>query len=99
MFIKWSDLASESLLEITAYYEEVAGHVVADRAENSILSQVEKIKDFPLSIEVSKEYPGTRRLVMKVFPYYAFLRVGEDSIEVVDVVHSSRKLPKNSEHN
>jgi toxin ParE1/3/4 len=94
MRISWSTLAQESIIEIVAYYEEEAGFEVADRAEEEIFEQVEKIKKFPRSIPVSEVFPELRKLVIQGFPYVAFLRINSDVIEVVDVIHTSRKIPK-----
>jgi toxin ParE1/3/4 len=94
MRISWSTLAEESIIEIVAYYEEEAGFEVADRAEEEIFQQVEKIKKFPRSIPVSDVFPELRKLVIQGFPYVAFLRINNDVIEVVDVIHTSRKIPK-----
>lgn len=95
MAIQWSDFALQSLEEIIAYYEELGGRALADRAESEIWDQVEKLNDFPEAIQESDIFLGTRRLVIRTFPYVAFIRQIEPNLwEVVDVVHTSRKLPK-----
>jgi plasmid stabilization system protein ParE len=97
MAITWSDLALQSLEEIILYYEAEGGRNLADRAELEIWSQVEDSNRFPDAIQESDIFPGTRRLVIQTFPYVAFIRKIEgDFWEVVDVVHTSRKLPKGS---
>jgi plasmid stabilization system protein ParE len=98
MAIQWSDFALQSLEEIILYYEGEGGRNLADRAELEIWSQVEDSNRFPGAIQESDIFPGTRRLVIQTFPYVAFIRKIEDDLwEVVDVVHTSRKLPKESE--
>jgi plasmid stabilization system protein ParE len=98
MTIKWSDFALQSLEEIILYYEEEGGRNLADRAELEIWGQVEDSNRFPEAIQESEIFPGTRRLVIKTSPYVAFIRkIDGDIWEVVDVVHTSRKLPKGSE--
>ena len=95
MAIIWSDFALRSLEEIILYYESQGGRTLADRAESEIWDQVEKSNDFPEAIQASDIFPGTRRLVIHTFPYVAFIRqVGSNLWEVLDVVHTSRKLPK-----
>jgi plasmid stabilization system protein ParE len=94
MRISWSTLAQESIIEIVAYYEEEVSFELADRAEGEIFQQVEKIRKFPRSIPVSDVFPELRKLVIQGFPFVAFLRVNDDVIEVVDVIHTSRKIPK-----
>ena len=49
-----------------------------------------------MSVPVSDIFPDTRRVVIKNLPYVAFIRpIAADVWEVVDIVHTSRKLPKN----
>lgn len=96
MAIKWSDFALQSLEEIIIWYEVEAGRSVADSIEGRIFTQVEKMDVFPTSVPVSEIFPDTRRVVIKNLPYVAFIRpMGADVWEVVDIVHTSRKLPKN----
>lgn len=97
MAMRWSDFALRSLEEIILYYETEAGLAVADAIENRIFDQVEKIAPFPMRIPESDIYPGTRKLVFNHLPYVAFIRlIAANTWEVVDIVHTSRKLPKNS---
>jgi len=95
MAIQWSDFALESLEEIIIWYELEAGRQVADSVQNRIWQQVEKIDAFPMSIPVSELFLGTRKLVISNLPYVAFIRQRDGAVwEVVDIVHTSRKLPK-----
>ena len=49
----------------------------------------------PCSIPASDIFPGTRKLVISNLPYVAFIRQLDGAVwEVVDLVHTSRKLPK-----
>jgi plasmid stabilization system protein ParE len=95
MALQWSDLALQSLEEIILYYEAQAGRRVADAVENRLFEQIEKIDDCPMSIPESEIFPGSRKLVISKLPYVAFIRcLSQNLWEVVDVVHTSRKLPK-----
>ncbi len=98
MAIQWSDFALRSLEEIIFYYESEGGRALADRAELEIWSQVQDSNRFPEAIQESEIFPGTRRPVIRTFPYVAFIRkIEADLWEVLDVVHTSRKLPKANE--
>lgn len=98
MALQWSDLAQQSLEEIILYYEARGGRGVADAVENRIFDQVEKIEACPMSVPEREIFPGTRKLVISKLPYVAFVRrLSETLWEVVDVVHTSRKLPKSQE--
>ena len=92
--MKWSDAALQSLAEIVDYYEAEAGIELAEFVEGSILSCVEGYAAFPLSAEASDMYLGTRRIVIARLPYVAFIREASGEWQVVDVVHTSRRLPK-----
>jgi plasmid stabilization system protein ParE len=97
MAIQWSDFALQSLEEIVLHYEAEGGRELADRAEMEIWSQVADSNRFPEAIKESEIFPDTRRLVVRIFPYVVFIRkIDSDICEVVDVVHTSRKLPKNA---
>ena len=95
MAIQWSDFALESLEEIIVWYELEAGRQVADSIQNRIWQQVEKIDGFAMSIPASDLFLGTRKLVISNLPYVAFIRQLDGAVwDVVDIVHSTRKLPK-----
>ncbi len=96
MAIQWSDFALESLEEIIIWYELEADRQVADSVQNRIWQQVKKIDGFPMSIPASDQFPGTRKLVISNLPYVTFIRQLDSTVwEVVDIVHTSRKFPKN----
>lgn len=95
MALQWSDFALQSLEEIVFWYETQAGRQVADSIQNRIWLQIEKIDGVAMSIPASELLPGTRKLVISNLPYVAFIRhLHGDTWEVVDVVHTARKLPK-----
>ena len=95
MTIQWSDAALLSLEEVIIWYELQAGRLVAESIENRIWNQVEKIDGFAMSIPASELFPGMRKLVISKLPYVAFIRQVSGAVwEVVDIVHTARKLPK-----
>jgi plasmid stabilization system protein ParE len=97
MSIQWSDFALQSLEEIVLHYEAEGGSELADRAQMEIWSQVADSNRFPEAIQESEIFLGTRRLVIRIFPYVDFIRkIDSDLWEVLDVVHTSRKLPRGS---
>lgn len=96
MAVQWSDFSLQSLEEIIVYYEFEAGRSVAVNIQERIFEQVEKIDMFPMSTSESDIFPGTRKLVISRLTYVAFIRQLDPMLwEVVDIVHTSRKLPKN----
>lgn len=95
MPIKLSELAEESLDEIVAYYAITVNEDFSASIESRILDQIEAINGFEKSIPASDIFPSARKLVISKLPYVAFIRERSMGIwEVVDIVHTSRKLPK-----
>ncbi len=96
MALVWSELALHSIEEIIFYYECEAGRRVADAVENRLFPQIEAIDRAPMSNPESEIFPGTRKLVISKLPYMAFIRQIDGPLwEVIDMVHTARKLPKN----
>lgn len=93
MQIVWQDEALNDLEQIVAYYWQEAGPIVAELMEASILSQIENLKAFPLKIRASNRVEGTRELVMQRLPYIAFVRVTEEVIQIINIVHTARTFP------
>jgi plasmid stabilization system protein ParE len=97
MPIKLSELAEESLDEIVAYYAVTVNEDFSESIENRILEQIDAINGFEKSIPVSEIFPTARKLVISKLPYVAFIRENsQGEWEVIDIVHTSRKLPKQS---
>jgi plasmid stabilization system protein ParE len=95
MSIQLSELAENSLNEIFDYYIEHAGFHVAEDIEIRILKQITSITGFETAFPKSEVYPETRKLVIMKLPYVAFIRELQSGLwEVVDIIHTSRKLPK-----
>jgi plasmid stabilization system protein ParE len=94
--IEWSDFALQSMAEIIHYYEDEAGAAIADYVQGQLFSQVEKYTTFPNSAPDSDVFPGLKKVLIQRLPYVAFIREQRVGYwQVVDVVHSSRRLPKN----
>ncbi len=93
MRIVWHDEALNDLEEIIVYYWHKASPIVAELVQESIVSHIENLKNFPLKIRVSERVEGARELVMPRLPYIAFVRVTEDAIQVLNIVHTARKFP------
>ena len=97
MSIVLSTLAQESLLEIVDYYETQVSEEFADSIEARIKKQISNLTGFEKSIPPSDIFPEARKLVISKLPYVAFIREqSQGEWEVVDIVHTSRKLPKQS---
>lgn len=93
MRIVWTAEALDDLENILAYYFEEVGPATAEAVENRIISQIEKLRDFPERIRKSERIPNARELVIHRLPYIAFVRVLPNGILVLNVVHTARKFP------
>lgn len=93
MRIRWTDEALDDLEEILAYYHDKVGPRIAESIERRIVTQIEGLPPFPERIRKSDRVPGARELVVNKLPYIVFVRVTDDSIIVLNVVHTARKFP------
>lgn len=95
MPITWSHEAEDSLFDILKYYELEVSSDLANSIEDRIIKQVDALNGFEMSIPQSQIFHDTRKLVISKLPYIAFIReVSKGQWQVVDIVHTSRKLPK-----
>lgn len=93
MRILWTDEALDDLEEILAYYYLEASPRTAVAVERRIIGEIESLPPYPERIRESDRVPGARELVVTKLPYVVFVQVLEDSIVVLNVVHTKRKFP------
>jgi len=93
MRIVWTDEALSDFENILAYYYQQAGAATAEAVERRIVAQFEKLLDFPERVRASERIPGAREAVISRLPYVAFIRVFEDEIQILNLVHTARKFP------
>jgi plasmid stabilization system protein ParE len=58
-----------------------------------MVEQLGKLADFPERVRASDRIPGAREAVINRLPYIAFIRVLEDEIQILNIVHTARKFP------
>jgi toxin ParE1/3/4 len=93
MRILWTEEALDDLAEIIAYYYAEASPQTAESVERRIIEQIEGLPPFPERIRKSDRIPGTRELVINRLPYIVFVKLTQDAIIVLNVVHTARKFP------
>ena len=93
MRILWTDEALDDLAEIAAYYYAEASPRTAESVERRIVEQIEGLPPFPERIRKSDRIPGARELVVNRLPYIVFVKLLEDAVVVLNVVHTARKFP------
>ena len=77
----------EDLAEIYAHYRELDA-VLPRRFEARLGEQVERLGMFPESGAIL--FDAYRRVLVKRFPYMAVYRVGEERVDVLAVMKTSR---------
>jgi toxin ParE1/3/4 len=92
MRLRWTRLALLQLREITEYIEQ-ENRPATSRVVQSIRQQVATLARYP-NIGRAGRVEGTRELVITRLPYVVAYRVGGDRVEVVAVVHTSRRWPE-----
>lgn len=92
MRVRWTRPALLHLREIAEYIEQ-ENPPAARRVVQSIREQVATLVQHP-DIGRPGRVEGTRELVITRLPYVAAYRVGGNMVEVVAVVHTSRRWPE-----
>lgn len=93
MRIFWTDEALDDLEEILAYYYLEASSRTAAAIEKRIIGEIESLTSYPERIRESDRMPGARELVVNKLPYVVFVQIRDDSIVVLNVVHTKRQFP------
>lgn len=93
MRILWTEEALDDLAEIFTHYVTAANPRTAESIERRIVEQIRGLPPFPERIRKSDCVPGTRELVVKRLPYVVFVKLTQDEIIVLNVVHTARKFP------
>ncbi len=91
MLINWSILASNDLEEIIDYIL-VNNPSAAINLFETIKQTVEKLQNYPNMGRIGR-ISGTRELVIIKTPFIVAYRVQDETIEILRVLHSSRKWP------
>lgn len=92
MRVRFSERAIRSL---TSIWEHIAkdGPETASRVVGRIVEAALRLEQFPLSGRAGR-VQGTRELVVPGLPYVVPYRAGDDAIEIISVLHTSRKWPE-----
>jgi addiction module RelE/StbE family toxin len=91
MHLKWTDVAISDLAAIRDYIE-ADNSEVAQKVALGILSQAESLASHP-----RKGRPGrvrdTRESFVPNLPYFIVYRVRKEQLEILRVLHTSRRYP------
>lgn len=90
--VEWTGEANQDLEDILTYYLQEAGLRVADAVFVRIKEQIGSLKLFPHRCRPGR-VPGTKEYVLHRLPYIAVVHIGEDTVSVLNVIHTARKYP------
>jgi len=88
----WTEAAERDLDDILAYYLEEAGLDVAQAVFNRTREQVGTLRMFPHRCRPGR-VAGTREYVLHRLPYIAVVKVQDDTVAVLALVHTARLYP------
>jgi addiction module RelE/StbE family toxin len=88
--LDWSERSLADLLAIDDYYTQF-GLPIATNVVSAILTAARRIERFPYSGRRGKR-GGTRHCIVAQYPYIIVYRVRARSVQVVRVLHQSRKF-------
>jgi addiction module RelE/StbE family toxin len=94
MRVRWTEAAVRDLEELHAFIAADRPQA-ADRTVDSILNALETAARFPESGRTGARVKGTRELVLA--PWLIVYRVRAGAIEVLSVIHGSRRWPERRE--
>lgn len=89
---EWTDEAEQDLENILTYYIEEAGLHLANAIFVHIKEQVGSLKLLPHRCRPGR-VANTREYVLHRLPYVAVVHVDEDTVSVLNVIHTARKYP------
>lgn len=90
--VEWTREAEQDLENILTYYLSEAGLRVASAIFARIKDQVGALKLFPQRCRPGR-VADTREYVLHRLPYIAVVHVGEDTVFVLNIIHTARKYP------
>jgi len=88
MTVRFHPAARDELRHACLWYEE-RSPLSAVAFEQEVVAAVSRIAEAPMRYPVAEH--GTRRLVLRRFPYNVFYRVGTEEIVIVAVAHQKRR--------
>lgn len=88
----WTEAAERDLDDILSYYVEEAGLEVAQAVFNRMREQIGSLRMFPHRCRPGR-VTGTREYVLHRLPYIAIVKVQDDTVAVLALVHTARLYP------
>ncbi len=88
--------AIEDMVNIFAYYDEVASLQVAEKNEDRIYQAIFSLETMPNRCRNSEYYNGAKELIVSKLPYKVYFHIDENTktVSILNIIHSSRNLEK-----
>ena len=77
-----------------AWYRKEGGAKLATDAAEAFEAAANSAAENPLLHEVYEPVPPVRRVVIKRFPYVVFFVSEEDTVVILDALHTSQRPPE-----
>jgi len=69
------------------------GRLRSQAVERRIVGEIESLPPFPERVRESDRVPGSRELVVNKLPYVISIQLLDDSIIVLNILHTRKKFP------
>ena len=89
MLIKWTASAEEDFTQALSYLLEQGEEQAAQTLASRLLRAIDRLAMFPHSGRPG-HLPGSRELVVPDLPYFAVYTVGQESVTIMRIIHTSR---------
>jgi toxin ParE1/3/4 len=90
--IQWLNEALDDLEDLREFYTADVGVEFGFEAYDEVLNQIAGLSFMPMRTRMGR-IKGTREYVLERFPYIACIRVLENRVEVLGLIHTSRRYP------
>jgi toxin ParE1/3/4 len=92
MLVRWTQPAADDLLHICDYTAERFGAAQARRVADAIYATAASLQDMPNRGRKGRK-PNTREMLISGLPYVIIYRVGQDTVEIIRILHTSQQWP------
>lgn len=93
MRLRWTRLAARDLDDIAAYIGQDSPAAAA-RVVLELIDQAETLLSRHVALGRAGRVLGTRELVIRALPYVIPYRVRDNTVEILRVLHTSRRWPE-----
>jgi toxin ParE1/3/4 len=94
MTVEWSEQAADQLRAIRDYLARSSPGYAQSLADR-IVQRTEALAEFPLLGAEVPEYAEESLREILEHPYRIIYRIHEEKVQIITVVHGSRRLPRN----